>query len=120
MSRLEVRSFSLSIDGYGAGSDQRRDQGLGRGGERLHEWMFATRTWQRMQGRAGGETGIDDDFAARGFAGVGGWIMGRNIFGPIRGPTPGEGWEAKCAAEQPTDEALLALAHQLCDKPSPE
>lgn len=111
MSRLEVRSFSISLDGYGAGPDQRLDQGLGRGGESLHEWMFATRTWERMQGRGGGETGVDDDYAARGFENVGAWIMGRNMFGPIRGPWPDETWKGWWGDNPPYHCPVFVLTH---------
>ena len=89
MTKLRVSCFAISLDGYGAGSGQDRDNPLGRGGIALHEWAFATRTFQRMFGNSGGATGIDDDFAARGLANVGAWIMGRNMFGPIRKVCPG-------------------------------
>jgi len=92
MSKLVVRSFTLSLDGYGAGPDQSLSNPLGRGGRSLHEWMFATRTARRMFGQEGGETGVDDDFAAQGFENVGAWILGRNMFGPIRGHWPDESW----------------------------
>ena len=111
MSRLEVRSFTLSLDGYGAGPDQRRDQGLGRGGENLHEWMFATRTWERMHGRDGGETGVDDAYAARGFENVGAWIMGRNMFGPIRGAWPDKAWKGWWGDEPPYHCPVFVLTH---------
>ena len=87
MSRLRVNAFSVSIDGYGAGPDQSREQPLGRGGEELHAWLIPTRTFQQsVQRKDGGTTGVDDDFAARSFENAGAWIMGRNMFGPIRGP----------------------------------
>lgn len=92
MSKLIVRCFSLSLDGYGAGPDQSRNDPLGRGGVGLHQWLFATRTARKMFGQEGGETGIDDDFAAQGFENVGAWILGRNMFGPIRGPWLDESW----------------------------
>jgi dihydrofolate reductase len=92
MSKLRVHSFSVSIDGYGAGPNQDLANPLGVGGTVLHEWFFATRTFQRMHGGDGGATGIDDDFAARGFANVGAWILGRNMFGPVRGPWPDDTW----------------------------
>ena len=89
MSRLLVRSFSISIDGYGAGPGQDLEHPLGMGGPELFDWFFHTRTWQRMHGNTGGgETGVDDDLAARGFEGIGAWILGRNMFGPVRGPWP--------------------------------
>src|SRR5688572_22995134 len=92
MSRLRVESFSISVDGYGAGPDQGLEHPLGRGGEWLNEGRFRTRTFQAMSGK-GGTTGIDDDIAARGFENVGAWILGRNMFGPVRGPWPDESWK---------------------------
>jgi dihydrofolate reductase len=93
MTLLRVAGFSISIDGFGAGPNQTRDNPLGAGGMRLHEWMFGTRTFQKMNGKDGGTTGIDEDFAARGFRNVGAWILGRNMFGPIRGPWPDDTWK---------------------------
>jgi len=93
MPKLCVSSFSISLDGYGAGSTQSLENPLGSGGQALHEWAFATRTFRAMFGQDGGTTGIDDDFAARGFAGIGAWIIGRNMFGPVRGEWPDESWK---------------------------
>ena len=93
MSKLRVRSFSISLDGYGAGPDQSLDNPLGLRGPELFEWFFASRTWRAMQGLDGGETGIDDGIAAAGMSGLGAWILGRNMFGPIRGPWPDESWK---------------------------
>ena len=93
MPKLVVRCFSLSLDGYGAGPDQSLDNPLGVNGPLLAEWMLVTRTFQRMYGRETGETGVDDDFTARGFENIGAWIMGRNMFGPIRGPWPDAEWK---------------------------
>ncbi|GMV59864.1 MAG: hypothetical protein AMXMBFR72_29570 [Betaproteobacteria bacterium] len=101
MSKLRVHAFSISLDGYGAGPNQSIRDPLGVGGEALREWMFATRTWHRMQGRDSGESGIDDDYAARGFAGVRAWIMGRNMFGPIRGAWPDQTWKGWWGDEPP-------------------
>ena len=93
MSLLRVASFSLSLDGFGAGPDQSLDHPLGVGGTALPGWLFPTRTFQqKLFGNDGGETGIDDDFAARGFENIGAWILGRNMFGPVRGPWPDESW----------------------------
>lgn len=93
MSKLRVESFTISIDGFGAGPDQSLENPLGIGGTSLHGWAFPTRTFQsHLFGNGGGETGIDDDFAARGFDNMGAWIMGRNMFGPVRGPWPDESW----------------------------
>jgi dihydrofolate reductase len=93
MSKLRVESFTLSLDGFGAGPSQDLDHPLGVGGTALHGWALATRTFQRhLFGSDGGEAGIDDDFAARGFDNIGAWILGRNMFGPVRGPWPDERW----------------------------
>jgi dihydrofolate reductase len=93
MSKLTVSAFSISIDGYGAGPRQSIENPLGVGGLALHEWLFGTRTFHRMLGNDGGAAGIDDDFAVRSFENVGAWIMGRNMFGPVRGPWPDETWK---------------------------
>ncbi|MEO6919103.1 MAG: dihydrofolate reductase family protein [Collimonas sp.] len=93
MSKLCVRAFSLSLDGYGAGPGQNLENPLGVGGKALHEWAFSTRTFQRMFGNDGGVAGIDDDFAVRSFDNVGAWIMGRNMFGPIRGAWLDDSWK---------------------------
>jgi dihydrofolate reductase len=111
MSQLCVRSFTLSMDGYGAGPEQTREAPLGRGGRALHEWMFATRTACRMFGQEGGETGIDDDFAARGFENVGAWILGRNMFGPVRGPWPDESWRGWWGENPPYHTPVFVLTH---------
>lgn len=93
MSRLRVASFSVSVDGYGAGPDQSLEHPLGIGGMDLHGWAFATRTLQaKVFGAEGGEAGIDDDFIARGFDNVGAWVIGRNMFGPVCGPWQDESW----------------------------
>jgi dihydrofolate reductase len=93
MSKLRVESFTISLDGFGAGPRQDLNNPLGVGGTDLHGWAIPTRTFQKkVFGGDGGEGGIDEDFAARGFQNVGAWIMGRNMFGPIRGPWPDENW----------------------------
>ena len=93
MSKVRVEGFTLSLDGFGAGPDQDIDNPLGVGGSQLHAWLFPTRTLQqKLFGNEGGETGLDDEFAARGFDNVGAWILGRNMFGPVRGPWPDERW----------------------------
>ena len=86
MSKLVVRSLALSLDGYAAGPDQSLDNPLGVRGPELMDWFFHTRSWNAMHGGEGGETGVDDEIAGQGFAGVGAWIIGRNMFGPVRGP----------------------------------
>jgi dihydrofolate reductase len=92
MARVRVENFTLSLDGYGAGPDQSLENPLGRGGEALHDWLVNAGSWRRLHGKAGGATGIDDEFAERGIRDVGAWILGRNMFGPIRGPWPDEDW----------------------------
>lgn len=93
MSRVRVESFTISADGFGAGPNQDIDHPLGERGESLHGWAIATRTFQRhLFGSDSGESGVDDEFAARGFSNVGAWILGRNMFGPVRGPWPDESW----------------------------
>ncbi len=95
MPKLRVNAFGISLDGYGAGLDQGLDNPLGRGGTSLHEWSHPTRTFQRLFGKDGGTTGIDDEFVARGLENLGAWILGRNMFGPGRGPWPdvsSNGW----------------------------
>ena len=93
MAQVKVGSFSISLDGYGAGPQQGIDRPLGRGGEALHEWFTPTRTFREVHGEEGGTAGVDQDFAARGFDDVGAWILGRNMFGPIRGEWPDEHWK---------------------------
>jgi dihydrofolate reductase len=93
MSKVRVNSFSLSLDGFGAGPNQSVQNPLGEGGESLHEWLFPTRTFQKMYGSEPGTTGPDDEFAARGMANLGAWILGRNMFGPVRGAWPDESWK---------------------------
>lgn len=93
MPKLRVESLTLSLDGFGAGPDQDVDNPLGVGGTALHGWAFPTRTFQRhLFGNDEGDAGVDDDFAARGFRNIGAWILGRNMFGPVRGPWPDESW----------------------------
>lgn len=93
MSKVRVASFSVSIDGFGAGPDQSLQDPLGVGGMELHQWVFPTATFQRMHGEGNGTTGVDDEFAARGFHNLGAWILGRNMFGPVRGPWPDLSWK---------------------------
>lgn len=109
--RLRVESFTLSIDGFGAGANQSLDNPLGVGGSELHKWFIPTRTFQRMHGSGDGTTGIDDDFAARGFSNVGAWILGRNMFGPIRGPWPDDGWKGWWGDNPPYHTHVFVLTH---------
>ena len=93
MGKVKIQSFGVSMDGFGAGPNQSLDNPLGLGGTQVHEWFFPTQTFQQMHGGEGGTSGIDDDFARRGFDNVGAWIMGRNMFGPVRGPWPDDSWK---------------------------
>lgn len=111
MSALRVSSFAISIDGYGAGPGQDLQNPLGRGGAELMEWFFHTRAWHRMQGQEGGETGIDNDMAERGFERVGAWVLGRNMFGPVRGPWPDESWRGWWGEEPPYHTPVFVLTH---------
>ena len=111
MARLRVHNFSMSLDGYVAGPDQSIEDPLGVGGTRLHEWAFVTRSFRRAHGGEGGETGIDDDWIARGEADIGATIMGRNMFGPIRGPWPDDDWEGWWGDDPPFHHPVFVLTH---------
>jgi dihydrofolate reductase len=112
MGKLGVRCFSVSVDGFGAGPNQDLQNPLGVGGLALHDWFFSTRTFQKVHGTGGGATGIDDDFAARGFAGVGAWILGRNMFGPVRGPWLDDAWKGWWGDNPPYHTPVFVLTHQ--------
>jgi dihydrofolate reductase len=111
MSRLIVRSYTISLDGYGAGPNQSKETPLGEGGEELHEWLVGTRFFKQMYGREGGATGIDNDFAERGMANIGAYILGRNMFGPIRGPWPDESWRGWWGKNPPYHTPTFVLTH---------
>jgi len=111
MSRLLVRSFAVSIDGFGAGPEQDLEHPLGVRGEELMEWFFHTRTWRVMHGEAGGDTGVDDEIAARGMQGFGAWILGRNMFGPVRGEWPDDSWKGWWGDEPPYHVPTFVLTH---------
>ena len=111
MSKLCVRSFAVSIDGYGAGPSQDRENPLGVGGPELMEWVFQTLLWRRMHGHDGGEAGVDNEIAEQGFAGIGAWILGRNMFGPVRGPWPDESWKGWWGEEPPYHTPVFVLTH---------
>jgi len=111
MPKLRVNAFAISLDGYGAGPGQDRDNPLGQGGMALHEWFFPTRTFQRMFGKGEGTTGVDDDFAARGLDNIGAWILGRNMFGPVRGPWPDESWRGWWGENPPYHVPVFVLTH---------
>jgi dihydrofolate reductase len=93
MSKVRIHAFSISLDGYGAGSNQSLENPMGVGSEGLHNWFRHTAVFHQMTGQEGGTHGPDNDFAARGFENLGAWILGRNMFGPIRGEWPDEAWK---------------------------
>jgi dihydrofolate reductase len=111
MTRVRVESFTISLDGYGAGPNQGVNNPLGVGGEALHDWIFSTSAWRQMHGKEGGASGIDDDFAARGAKGFGAWILGRNMFGPIRGPWPDMNWKGWWGDNPPYHVPVFILTH---------
>jgi len=101
----------MSLDGYGAGPDQDLEHPLGVRGEELMEWFFHTRAWSKMQGEDGGESGTDNEIAEQGFAGIGAWIIGRNMFGPVRGPWPDESWRGWWGEDPPFHVPVFVLTH---------
>jgi dihydrofolate reductase len=111
MPKLRVHNFSVSVDGYAAGPDQDIDNPLGVGGLRLHEWVFATPTWRQTPGTEGGDEGIDDRFIAEGDAAIGATVMGRNMFGPIRGPWNEEQWTGWWGDNPPYHHPVFVLTH---------
>ena len=113
MSKLLVRSFAISIDGYGAGPHQDLQNPLGVRGSELMEWFFQTRAWRRMHGDEDGETGIDNGIAEQGFVGIGAWILGRNMFGPVRGAWPDDSWKGWWGDEPPYRVPVFVLTHHL-------
>jgi dihydrofolate reductase len=111
MSRLRVQSFGLSLDGYGAGPEQGLDNPLGAGFMEVMSWMLATKMFRQMYGQSGGETGVDNDIALAGFENLGAWIMGRNMFGPVRGPWPDESWKGWWGESPPYHVPVFVLTH---------
>ena len=111
MSSMRVLSFGVSLDGYGAGPSQDLEHPLGVNGPELMDWVFHTRMWRSQRGEAGGETGVDDRMAERSFEGIGAWILGRNMFGPIRGPWPDESWRGWWGEEPPYHTPVFVLTH---------
>ena len=111
MSKVKVAAFSVSLDGYGAGPDQSRENPLGRRGEELHEWIFPTRMFQKIYGKGEGTEETDNEFAERSFENLGAWIMGRNMFGPIRGPWQNDGWKGWWGENPPYHVPIFVLTH---------
>ncbi len=111
MPLVRVNCFSVSLDGYAAGPDQSLDNPLGLRGPELFAWFFATRNWREMHGHDGGSTGVDNDWARRGMENVGAWILGRNMFGPVRGPWPDDSWQGWWGEEPPYHVPVFVLTH---------
>ena len=111
MAKLRVQCFGISLDGFGAGPDQDLANPLGIGGPAIFEWFFGTRTFQSMHGDAEGSTGLDDAFAVRGFANIGAWILGRNMFGPVRGPWLDDEWKGWWGPSPPYHTPVFVLTH---------
>jgi dihydrofolate reductase len=111
MSKVRVAAFGVSLDGFAAGPHQDLENPLGRGGAAIAHWFFPTRTFRRMQGQEGGTTGIDDAVAVQSFENVGAWILGRNMFGPVRGPWPDESWQGWWGEEPPYRCPVFVLTH---------
>jgi dihydrofolate reductase len=111
MSKLRVSAFSISVDGYGAGPNQRLEHPLGENGTDLHQWFFETKSFHKMQGGEGGADGVDEGFAARAMGKVGAWILGRNMFSPIRGPWLDESWRGWWGETPPYHVPVFVLTH---------
>lgn len=111
MSKIKVAAFSISLDGYGAGPDQTVTDPLGKRGEELHQWFFPTRVFQKMYGKEEGTEGIDNDFAEKSFENIGAWIMGRNMFGPVRGPWLNNEWKGWWGENPPYHVPVFVLTN---------
>src|SRR5436189_75154 len=111
MGKVHVSGFAISLDGFSAGPDQSIDHPLGVNGTDMMEWFFPTKTFIEQHGGEGGETGIDDDFAAKSMTGNGAWILGRNMFGPVRGPWPDDEWKGWWGDEPPYHVPTFVLTH---------
>lgn len=111
MSKVKVAAYSVSLDGFGAGVDQSIEAPLGKRGEELHAWFFPTRRFQQMYGNGKGTEGVDNDFAERSFDNLGAWILGRNMFGPIRGPWKDDAWKGWWGEDPPYHVPVFVLTH---------
>ena len=109
--KVRVQSFGVSLDGFGAGPDQDLSHPLGVRGPELMNWFMVTRLWRNMHGQEGGETGVDNRMAEQGFDNIGAWILGRNMFGPVRGPWPDESWKGWWGEEPPYHVPVFVLTH---------
>src|SRR3954469_11593552 len=111
MAKVRVQSFGVSLDGFGAGTRQSLENPLGERGPEIMEWFFPTHVFQKMYGNGEGETGVDNRMAEQGFHNIGAWILGRNMFGPVRGPWPDESWKGWWGEEPPYHVPTFVLTH---------
>ncbi len=111
MTKVIVSGFSLSVDGFGAGPEQSLEDPLGKRGEELHTWMISTSMFHRMSGKDGGSEGIDNDYATRSMDGFGAFILGRNMFGPVRGDWPDNKWKGWWGDNPPYHAPTFVLTH---------
>jgi dihydrofolate reductase len=111
MSKVRVAAFSVSLDGFGAGPRQDLENPLGVRGTELHEWFFRTELFKKMEGQSGGSRCVDNDLAAQSFENVGAWILGRNMFGPVRGSWNDESWKGWWGTNPPYHTPVFVLTH---------
>ena len=111
MTKVRVAGFSISVDGFGAGPDQSLENPLGKRGPELHQWLFGTRMFRAMTGKEGGSDGVDQAYAHRSMDGFGAFVLGRNMFGPVRGPWPDEGWKGWWGDNPPYHTPTFILTH---------
>ena len=111
MPKVKISAFSISLDGFGAGPRQDIDNPLGVRGSELHGWFRKTEVFKKMQGQSGGGTGVDNDFALQSFEDIGAWILGRNMFGPIRGPWKDDSWKGWWGPNPPYHTLVFVLTH---------
>lgn len=111
MTKVKVKAFSISLDGYGAGPDQTIKEPLGKRGEELHTWFFPTKTFQTLYGKGEGTEDLDNEFAEKSFENLGAWIMGRNMFGPVRGPWPDDDWKGWWGENPPYHVPVFVLTN---------
>jgi dihydrofolate reductase len=113
MSKVRVAAFSISLDGFGAGPRQDLNNPIGVRGRELHEWFQKTEVFKKMHGQSGGTQGIDNDFSVQAFENVGAWILGRNMFGPVRGPWKDDSWKGWWGDNPPYHTPVFVLTHHL-------
>ena len=115
MTRVRVAGFTVSVDGFGAGADQSINDPLGKGGRALHQWFVGTKTFRAMMGKGEGSEGVDETYAARSMEGFGAFILGRNMFGPVRGDWPDDSWKGWWGDNPPYHAPTFILTHHARD-----